>query len=260
MKKNRTCSVGIGLGIILLLCLMIVYIMSYLSKNIETYLVPINQYLTTYCEQSLSCPAVFDPADFAWTQSFRDGWRGIRDEFLAYTQAHDPPAYADIDSVYSSCNLNGGWKTVFLRAYGADTEAMREFPETSRLIRGAPCTLAFFSVLEPGARLAPHHGVYKGVIRYHLGLIVPDDTDNCFIDVDGQKLHWGEGRDLMFDDLYLHHVENNTQQRRVVLFLDIRRDFRNVFMNMLNTALLRVIRSNDAVKTTVKTANLLNAA
>lgn len=132
------------------------------------------------------------------------------------------------------------------------------FPNTMKLVNKCPCTLAFFSVFEPGTKLEPHIGLYKGVMRYHLPIIVPDDFEKCFINVDGNVLHWREGEDLMFDDTFLHHAENNSNERRVVLFLDIKRDFNNIFINMLNSLILKCIKSNDAVKDTVDKANLIS--
>jgi aspartyl/asparaginyl beta-hydroxylase (cupin superfamily) len=33
---------------------------------------------------------------------------------------------------------------------------------------------AFFSILAPGKHLPAHRGPYKGVMRYHLGLLIPE--------------------------------------------------------------------------------------
>lgn len=76
--------------------------------------------------------------------------------------------------------------------------------------------------------------------------------------MNGKVLHWREGEDLMFDDMFLHYAENNTTQQRVVLFLDIKRDFKNIFINILNTLMLRFIESNDMLQDTIHNANNLN--
>jgi beta-hydroxylase len=85
---------------------------------------------------------------------------------------------------------------------------------------------AFFSILAPGVRIPPHRGPWKGFIRYHLGLIVPEPADRCGIEVGGQEAHWREGESLVFDDTYEHHVWNDTNGTRVVLFLDVVRPCR----------------------------------
>jgi beta-hydroxylase len=80
---------------------------------------------------------------------------------------------------------------------------------------------AFFSVLGPRKRLPEHRGPYKGVIRYHLGLKIPSPPEACGIRVGGETAHWQEGKSLLFDDTYQHEAWNDTDEDRVVLFLDI---------------------------------------
>ena len=103
---------------------------------------------------------------------------------------------------------------MFLKVFGNSTANAVHFPVTMMLIESIQCTTAYFSILEPGTIIPVHQGLYKGVLRYHLGLIVPDDIENVFISVDGQTLHWREGDDIMFDDMYDHYVINNTNQPR----------------------------------------------
>jgi beta-hydroxylase len=182
-------------------------------------------------------------------------WKNIRDEYLWYSNKFDIPLHNKISAITSLCDNKNKWKTLYLRAFNIDTEISKFFPMTMKLINMCPCTLAFFSVLEPNAKLSPHVGIYKGVIRYHLGLIIPDEWYKCFINVNGQILYWREGDDIMFDDMFMHSVENNTTQQRVILFMDIKRDFHNIFLNILNTVFLNFIKSNDALKTTIGNAN-----
>ena len=68
-----------------------------------------------------------------------------------------------------------------------------------------------------------HGDPAKGVIRYHLAFKVPRDRENCFIEVDGQRYHWKEGEGVVFDDVFDHWVRNDTDEYRVILFVDILR-------------------------------------
>ena len=53
-----------------------------------------------------------------------------------------------------------------------------------------------FSILAPGKRIPPHDGPYKGVLRYHLGLIVPDaPVEQVGIRVGDQIRRLGRGRE-----------------------------------------------------------------
>ncbi len=117
-----------------------------------------------------------------------------------------------------------------------DSHVLKAFPHTNAALKLIPGAItAFFSVLPPRKMLPQHIGPYKGVWRYHLGLITPLDYKKCYINVNGKIYHWKEGEDVIFDDTYPHYVENRSRnESRVVLFVDLKRDFRNVFVNLLN--------------------------
>jgi beta-hydroxylase len=51
---------------------------------------------------------------------------------------------------------------------------------------------AMFTSLPPGARLVRHRDPFAGSIRYHLGLVTPN-SDDCFIEVDGERRSWHDG-------------------------------------------------------------------
>ena len=84
-------------------------------------------------------------------------------------------------------------------------------------------TTAMFSILSPRKHILDHRGPYKGVLRYHLGLIVPEDAERCRIRVGEDVRHWEEGKSMIFDDTFNHEVWNDTDETRVVLFVDVLR-------------------------------------
>ena len=84
-------------------------------------------------------------------------------------------------------------------------------------------TTAMFSILSPRKHILDHRGPYKGVLRYHLGLIVPEDAEACRIRVGEDIRHWEEGESMIFDDTFNHEVWNDTDETRVVLFVDVLR-------------------------------------
>ena len=82
-------------------------------------------------------------------------------------------------------------------------------------------TTVMFSIFEPGKHLPAHRGPYNGVLRLHLGMIVPEaEPDQLAIRVKDQICHWEEGKVLIFDDAYEHEAWNHTDKTRVVLFVD----------------------------------------
>ena len=109
----------------------------------------------------------------------------------------------------------------------------------------------FFSILAPGKHIPPHRGPYKGLLRCHLALTVPEPADNCWIKVGDQTASWQEGRCMVFDDTYVHQVQNNTDGTRVVLFLDVIRPMRFPG-SLLNRILLRLIRLSPFIQDAIK--------
>jgi aspartyl/asparaginyl beta-hydroxylase (cupin superfamily) len=77
---------------------------------------------------------------------------------------------------------------------------------------------AFFSRLEPGAHIPPHHGLLNCRIVCHLPLIVPA---GCWLRVGNETRGWEEGKLLMFDDSIEHEAKNPTGELRIVLIFDI---------------------------------------
>lgn len=135
------------------------------------------------------------------------------------------------------------WK-VFMFASGGQfvEENCERAPKTTAILKAIPnMDTAFFSVLDPKQYITPHWGYYKGYLRYHLGVVIPHDNahgecwlrvhddlaDNAKQDKDlierGEKYHWHEGEGIIFDDNYLHDAANESDEVRVVLWLDMRR-------------------------------------
>jgi len=56
-----------------------------------------------------------------------------------------------------------------------------------------------FSILEPGKHLPAHRGPHNGVLRLHLGLIVPEPRERLGIRVENQIYRWREGEVVIFD-------------------------------------------------------------
>jgi beta-hydroxylase len=168
------------------------------------------------------------PQDFQWTYDLERGWRDIRHELEAVlTWRNDLPAFHEINADATDIR-NDDWKSFFLYGWGARSEDnCRRCPRTAALVEQVPgMKTALFSILAPGVRVPPHRGAWKGVMRYHLGVMVPDPIEGCGIVVGGQKAHWREGESMLFDDTYEHQVWNETNATRVVLFLDVVRPCR----------------------------------
>ena len=148
------------------------------------------------------------------------------------------------------------WEVVILRVYNKDTNNIKYFPKTYELLSSIPgCSFAMFSVLHSGKIIPEHSGPYKGILRYHLALITPKDNTHCLLTLNGINYIWKEGKDVIFDDTFRHSAINGSTESRVVLFLDIKKEFNNLFLNSLNTIFLYLSQFNKTVSHLVEKVN-----
>ncbi|HMC38871.1 MAG TPA: aspartyl/asparaginyl beta-hydroxylase domain-containing protein [Acidimicrobiales bacterium] len=166
---------------------------------------------------------------FPWIPRLEGEWKTIRaelDDVLSYRE--DLPNFQDISIDQASITDDDGWKTFFFFAYGFRSEAnCARCPRTAALLDSVPgLTTAFFSILAPGKHIPEHRGPWRGVLRYHLALKVPEPAEQAGITVGGETAHWEEGGSLLFDDGYEHAAWNDTDGVRVVLFVDVVRPLR----------------------------------
>ena len=188
-------------------------------------------------------PVFFEPKMFPWTAHLEESWRVIREELEEVLKHRDAlPNFQDISPDQHRLSQDDRWKTFFFYAYGLKARSnCRRCPRTAALLAQIPgMKTAFFSILSPGKHIPAHRGPYKGVIRCHLGLVVPEPRERCRIRVGDQIASWEEGKSLVFDDTYEHEVWNETDGYRAVLFLDIVRPLKFP-ASWLNRALIKII-------------------
>jgi beta-hydroxylase len=148
-------------------------------------------------------------------------WKVIREEALTlYKGRRTSPIKTD---KYFKTIADYDWHKFYIKWYGeVDERAHAECPRTVALLEQFPeIHLAMFSILKPGSVIKRHRGPFRGAMRYHLGLVCPDK--GCELTLDGEKYRWKEGEGVLFDDTYAHSVRNNSDEVRIVLFLDIER-------------------------------------
>lgn len=199
------------------------------------------------------CP-VFDNKDFGWTKLLEENWLTIRKELEGILANHQQfPSLQDIQKEQIVLNKDNNWKTYFLFGFGLKAVKNCEAcPVTASLLEKIPdMKTAFFSILSPGKHIPAHKGVFKGLIRSHLGLIIPGKKGDCLMRIDNQKILWGEGKAVVFDDTYEHEVWNNSNQVRVVLLIDIIRPFKTP-LAAINKGIINIISKSFFVKNAQK--------
>jgi len=174
-------------------------------------------------------PPIFEKAVFPWVSTIERDWRAIRAELdRVLTRKEELPGFHELATDVSTISRDRGWKTFLLAGYGFRSENnIRQCPDTWRACQSIPGLITvMFSILEPGKHLPPHRGPYNGVLRLHLGLIVPEPREQLGIRVENEIYRWREGEAVIFDDAYEHEAWNRTPHTRVVLFVDFRKPLR----------------------------------
>ncbi|HTR88846.1 MAG TPA: aspartyl/asparaginyl beta-hydroxylase domain-containing protein, partial [Solirubrobacteraceae bacterium] len=167
----------------------------------------------------------------------------IREEAERLLEHHSDLAnFQDISTDQVEITDDDRWKTFFLYGYGFEAKLGVEMcPRTAELMRRIPgMTTAMFSILSPRKHILDHRGPYKGVLRYHLGLVVPRDAESCRIRVGEHFRCWHEGQSVIFDDTFNHEVWNDTDETRVVLFVDVLRPLPSPY-DAINRAIVKAI-------------------
>ena len=183
---------------------------------------------------SVGAPPVFSNDLFPWTKQLEGACADIRKELDRILEhPEDIPAFHQLSPDQSRISRDDNCGLC---------------PKTAALLDDLPrLQNAWFSILAPHYHIPPHRGPTRAVIRAHLGLIVPEDSQNCWIRVD-QEIHpWAEGKCLVFDDTYEHEVRNDTEDRRVVLFLDFDRPMDRIG-RMANAILIGLLRNSAYVR------------
>lgn len=208
--------------------------------NHSALLAPINALL--YVFSAVPARPYLDRRDFPELDRFREHWQVIRDEVLSLRdQGRIQAAIGPTDASFNSF-FKQGWTRFYLSWYGAPLpSAERLCPNTVALVRSLPSIrAAMFTLLPAGARLNPHRDPFAGSLRYHLGLVTPNDP-RCVIHVDGQAYVWHDGEDVLFDETFVHWAENATAQDRIIFFCDVERPLRPRWLGHGNRAIGKLL-------------------
>ena len=171
--------------------------------------------------------------DFPWMDAIEAATDDIRAEaqrvlsedaaFQPYVEAEPNRPFFDDHGMLG----NPSWSAFYLWKGGAPVaENIARCPATAAALEAAPlCRIPgrtpsiLFSLLRPGAHIAPHHGFTNARYICHLPLIVPQ---GCAMRVGSETRSWAEGRACAFDDSIEHEAWNRHPDRlRVVLIFDV---------------------------------------
>ena len=185
-----------------------------------------------------------DNSYFPFLESIANEWETIRDEAQAVLKfREDIPGFQDISPDQYRLAQGTNWKTFIIYGFGQLLETNAKLtPRTAELLKNVPnLQTAMFSILAPGYHIPAHKGVTKGILRSHIGLIIPKDYEKCRIRVDETITAWKPGEIFVFDDTFEHEVWNDTDEERVILLFDFDRPMK-FWGRFLNTTFLNIMK------------------
>jgi len=199
----------------------------------STFMAPYNALV--YLFSGVSNKPILDLADFPDLKPLKDNWQMIRDEALQLYEGGHIQASSKHNDLAFNTFFKRGWKRFYLKWYDEFMPSAKEIcPKTVELVESIPSVHAALFALLPGkSKLGEHRDPFAGSLRYHLGLKTPN-SDACRIYVDGNPYAWRDGEAVIFDETFIHSVNNDTDDSRLILFCDIDRPIRNPVMRAVN--------------------------
>jgi aspartate beta-hydroxylase len=208
-------------------------------------------------DKRIEAPPVLEPAEhFPGADVFVAGWQDIRDEALALARRlQQVPRFHEImpEQAPISANDRRDWRMFILKAYGVEWgKNMAACPRLAALVRQVPDVLsASLSFLAPRKHIPAHRGPFRGILRFFLVLSMPRAPDGrpaAALRIADTKYRLGDGECLLWDDTYEHEVWNDSDEIRVVLLLDVRRNAMPADMKLLSGLLVQVVRLGMRVR------------
>jgi beta-hydroxylase len=163
----------------------------------------------------------YKPECFPEITFLKTNWGVIRDEVLEYERRE---GNLEIMSSKSPAKTKGAkWSLMYFRSFNREFNKNKKlFPKTVEIMEKIPnCVLYSISILPPNIEIAPHYGDTNGIIRCHLGVIVPEPYPAIGIKVGEEEMGWKEGELLCFVNVQKHNVWNKSSKRRYIVMFDI---------------------------------------
>lgn len=187
-------------------------------------------------------PCYYSNQDFSWAEQIEAHWQEINDEVSKLLQAQPrrlKPYFINKAMSFPPRQ----WKTMGLYYWKFTLHGnCRKCPVTVGLLRKIPGMLSCsVSALERKSNINPHQGDTDAIVRCHLGLSIPAGLPDCGFQVGKEIRPWENGKMLLFCDAHTHTAWNHSNERRVVLILDV---IRPEFLAQQNKVCAHVLASS----------------
>ena len=156
----------------------------------------------------------FDSHSVPVAKDLEDNFGDVQAELKEILKRYDGFApFQNISPDQTYISNDDRWRMFFFKAAGVNFGRNKQFaPKTMAILDKYPEVIsAYISVLGPLKMLNPHNGPWSGILRMHLGVVVPG-KDKCTLINGGETYCWEEGKTVLFDDTYEHVAINDTNE------------------------------------------------
>lgn len=189
--------------------------------------------------------------------SLGSNYHTILQEYNEYrTMFGEVTSFNDIDKNYQGF-IKGRepWRTQWLRIYGVNTCYASYFPKTMELFNSweYEAVSIMISRIAPNQTLPAHLGATKLVLR-HLMVVKAEfepEPSALYVghchekprDCELKKYPWEkEGQEIVFDDSFWHMADNPTNEERIALFTDMKREMRGWREQLMYDIIMYIIK------------------
>jgi aspartyl/asparaginyl beta-hydroxylase (cupin superfamily) len=226
-------------------CILILLLYLYVKHSIVAIISVWNNVLEFTCNNP---PMHVDKNLFPTSRILEKNFNTIRFDIEDLVKNHQLPC---IDQTVNSAdkistlNETNCWRFHFIKLAGKFDKLLDTYPKLKEFLNDPQIDNATISILEPNVSIPEHYGYFKGYLRYHLCIETSDnDPNKPYIICGGEKYTWATGEGVLFDDMYLHKVVNNSSKRRIVLYLDVKRKNLIEPLSSINEMLCKWVSEN----------------
>ena len=208
-------------------------------------------------DSRIDTPAILDAETyFPHARLFTSRWTDIRREALAVAEnLPRVPRFHEIMAAQADISANDGrdWRLFIMKAYGvAFPDKLERCPTVAGILEHVPEAISCsFSFIAPGKHVPRHRGPFRGIMRFHLMLSMPNDESGqpaCELYIDDEPHRLGDGQGLLWDDTYPHEAWNRSDNVRIALLLDVWRRDMPFDVALMSHALMAAAKTAIRVK------------
>jgi aspartyl/asparaginyl beta-hydroxylase (cupin superfamily) len=182
----------------------------------------------------------------------KENFEIIKSEYKNYINTNNIPITNKLSEEQYKIESQNNWKTLILKLGNYyNNKTLNFFPKTIQIIKKYKNIVYMsFSIMEPNTHIRPHRGLYNGLIRYHLGVIVPKN-DNIYLKINNQIIRWEEKKSFIFDDTFIHEAVNISEEKRTIIIIDFYRPL-PILLHLLNKLILFIISKSPIIKNIIE--------